>query len=75
MIFRQKARCGFMIQDAFDFGGIRLHLVGGLVEFFYFPRNIGFLIIPIDFHIFPRGGLTTNQFMFGKISVFAQRNP
>ena len=30
-------------------------LVGGLVAIFYFPRNIGFLIIPIDFHIFQRG--------------------
>ena len=28
---------------------------------FYFPINIGFLIIPIDFHIFQRGGPTTNQ--------------
>ena len=30
-------------------------LVGGLVAIFYFPRNIGLLIIPIDFHIFQRG--------------------
>ena len=37
-------------------------LVGGLVAIFYFPRNIGLLIIPIDFHIFQRGGSTTNQF-------------
>ena len=36
-------------------------LVGGLVAIFYFPRNIGLLIIPIDFHIFQRGGPTTNQ--------------
>ena len=28
---------------------------------FYFPINIGFLIIPTDFHIFQRGGPTTNQ--------------
>ena len=28
---------------------------------FYFPILIGFLIIPIDFHIFQRGGPTTNQ--------------
>ena len=28
---------------------------------FYFPINIGLLIIPIDFHIFKRGGQTTNQ--------------
>ena len=31
--------------------------------FFIFPY-IGFLIIPIDFHIFQRGGPTTNQFNF-----------
>ena len=31
-------------------------LVGGLVAIFYFPIDIGFLIIPIDFHIFQRGG-------------------
>ena len=31
-------------------------LVGGLVAIFYFPTNIGFLIIPIDVHIFQRGG-------------------
>ena len=31
-------------------------LVGGLVAIFYFPRNIGNVIIPIDFHIFQRGG-------------------
>ena len=30
-------------------------LVGGLVAIFYFPRNIGFLIIPIDFHFFQSG--------------------
>ena len=29
---------------------------------FYFPRNIGNVIIPIDFHIFQRGGPTTNQY-------------
>ena len=28
---------------------------------FYFPINIGNLIIPIDFHIFQRGDPTTNQ--------------
>ena len=32
-----------------------MSLVGGLVAIFYFPRNIGNLIIPIDFHIFQRG--------------------
>ena len=31
------------------------YLVGGLVAMFYFPRNIGILIIPIDFHTFQRG--------------------
>ena len=35
-------------------------LVGGLEHLFIFPY-IGFLIIPIDFHIFQRGGPTTNQ--------------
>ena len=30
-------------------------LVGGLEHQFYFPRNIGLLIIPIDFPIFQRG--------------------
>ena len=39
-----------------------LGLVGGLEHQFYFPINIGFLIIPIDDHIFQRGGPTTNQF-------------
>ena len=28
---------------------------------FYFPRNIGNLIIPTDFHMFQRGGPTTKQ--------------
>ena len=37
-------------------------LVGGLVAMFYFPINIGFLIIPIDVHIVQRGGPTTNQY-------------
>ena len=36
-------------------------LVGGLVAIFYFPINIGNVIIPIDVHIFQRGGPTTNQ--------------
>ena len=39
-------------------------LVGGLVAIFYFPINIGNVIIPIDFHIFQRGGPTTNQYRF-----------
>ena len=30
-------------------------------HFWHFPRNMGFLIIPTDFHIFQRGGPTTNQ--------------
>ena len=34
---------------------------GGLEHQFYFPRNIGNVIIPTDFHIFQRGGTTTNQ--------------
>ena len=37
------------------------YLVGGLEHQFYFPILIGFIIIPIDFHIFQRGGPTTNQ--------------
>ena len=39
-------------------------LAGGLVAIFYFPRNIGNFIIPIDELIFfRRGGPTTNQYM------------
>ena len=37
------------------------YMVGGLEHEFNFPINIGLLIIPIDFHIFQRGGPTTNQ--------------
>ena len=38
-------------------------LVGGLVTIFgIFPLILGIIIIPIDFHIFQRGGPTTNQF-------------
>ena len=33
------------------------------LPFFIFPY-IGLLITPIDFHIFQRGGLTTNQLCF-----------
>ena len=33
-----------------------VYLVGGLVAIFHFPINIGFLILPIDVHIFQRGG-------------------
>ena len=32
---------------------------------FYFPRTIGNFIIPVDFHIFQRGGSTTNQILVG----------
>ena len=40
------------------------HLVGGKLPFFIFPY-IGLLIIPIDVHIFLRGGYTTtNQSCF-----------
>jgi len=35
-------------------------LVGGLEHVFIFPY-IGNFIIPTDFHIFQRGGSTTNQ--------------
>ena len=40
-------------------------LVGGLVAIFYFPINIGFLIIPIYELIFFRGVATTNQLFSG----------
>ena len=36
-------------------GSTSIYLVGGLVAIFYFPINIGFLIIPIDELIFFRG--------------------
>ena len=39
-------------------------LVGGLVAICYIFPYIGLLIIPIDFHIFQRGGPTTNQMFF-----------
>ena len=35
--------------------GYLLYLVGGLEHQWYFPINIGNLIIPIDVHIFQRG--------------------
>ena len=58
-----------MLEQGAQLGEFRLiilirgdpHLVGGLEHQFYFPRNIGNVIIPIDFHIFQRGGPTTNQ--------------
>ena len=46
-------------------GSFKTFLVGGLVAIFIFPY-IGFLIIPIDFHIFQRGGPTTNQVCFNQ---------
>ena len=44
------------------------------LPFFIFPY-IGLLIIPIDFHVFQRGGPTTNQLsleIFG--TIFGSRN-
>ena len=38
-----------------------INLVGGLVAMFYFPRNIGCLIIPIDELIFFRGLALAHQ--------------
>ena len=38
-----------------------MKLVGGLVAIWIIFPYIGNLIIPIDFHIFQRGGPTTNQ--------------
>ena len=46
-----------------------IYVVGGLEHFF--PINIGFLIIPIDFHIFQRGGPTTNQIL--NLGLLARR--
>ena len=40
------------------------YLVGGLVAIWIIFPYIGFLIIPIDFHIFQRGGPTTNQISY-----------
>ena len=39
----------------FSFPILNVNLVGGLVAIFYFPINIGLLIIPIDELIFFRG--------------------
>ena len=36
-------------------------LVGGLEHLDYFPFHIWDVILPIDFHMFQRGGSTTNQ--------------
>ena len=43
-------------------------LVGGL-EHFLFSHILG-IIIPIDFHIFQRGGPTTNQVLLGSLPIF-----
>ena len=54
-------------------GNEGLYLVGGLVAIFYFPRNIGNFIIPIDFHIFQRGSnhqpVTVYHLFFARIWV------
>ena len=42
-----------------------------MVAIFYVPINIGNVIIPIDFHIFQRGGPTTNQYLFAIYYLFA----
>ena len=43
-----------------DGGHVSMYIIYWLVvtgcHFFYFPRNIGNVIIPMDFHIFQRGG-------------------
>ena len=44
--------------------GVNPSLVGGLEHQFYFPRNLGNLIIPTDELLFFRGVQTTNQIMF-----------
>ena len=36
-------------------------MVGGLVAIFYFPINIGLIIIPIDVHIFQVGVALAHQ--------------
>ena len=49
------------------------YFVGGLVvchEFYIFPSFGEFLIIPIDFHIFQRGGWTTNQVIMYQINIW-----
>ena len=40
---------------------------------FYCPINIGLLIIPTDFHIFQRGGPTTNQIHLASLSILCIR--
>ena len=43
------------------------YLVGGLVAINFIFPNIGNVIIPTDFHIFQRGGPTTNQISWDNI--------
>ena len=43
---------------------ISFTLVGGLVAMDFIFPYIGNVIIPIDFHIFERGGPTTNQYIY-----------
>ena len=45
-------------------------LVGGLKHLLFFPY-VGFLIIPTDFHIFQRGGSTTNQRYLLHVNLFS----
>ena len=52
---------GFRLQIFPETNPMNNKLVGGLVAIFYFPINLGNVIIPFDFHIFQRGGPTTNQ--------------
>ena len=42
---------------------LHILLVGGLEHEFYFSIQLG-IMIPIDFHIFQRGGATTSQILF-----------
>ena len=56
---------GIIIPSGHHFPQVNQKLVGGLEHEFYFPINIGLLIIPIDELIFfQRGGPTTNQVQF-----------
>ena len=62
------------ICHVFTVNHLHLHLFSWLVvwNIFYFPY-IGFLIIPLDFHILQRGGPTTNQkwyFLMAFLTVF-----
>ena len=53
---------GFRIKNG---DWLHTYLVGGLEHDLYFSFWLGNVIIPVDFHIFQRGGSTTNQFRFG----------